>query len=351
VLQVKRTLAENYDKVKRTLTEDYEIISWLLRIFLGGTINIGILNATYAYLSVLPSMPSFYAYLIDALFLIFAVITPFLLSLILTAIQPEPKIVPPFYITLISFAWLFVLWVNPHNVSATLTPTITLGLFYVALGFAEDKLTTSILGIATERESIFFEHLTVVAEIEDVKARLIIPEIRRRLYLSERVEGNAEQGYLFKSIGGFIFKNQILLTKNKDSPQSTDLKVVYYEQRKYNLTVSRDFFEQASKNLVYLYEILYNRTPSFGFYIVTDFTNKATDPLIDKVIDDLRGYYVKSKQFSNADKFKVVMFVGILILTAALFLIEQPLYGELTIAIEVLLLVFELPDVIRRQKA
>jgi hypothetical protein len=295
-------------------------------------------------------MPSLYVNVTLALFIIAAVITPFLLSLLLTTIQPELRIVPPFYITLISFAWLFVLWVNPSNVSATLTPVITLGTFYVTLGFAEDKLATLILGIAAERERIYFEYLTVYSDIDDVKARFAVPEIRRELFLSERIEGNAEQGYLFKTRRGLFFKNQILVTRSKEYPHSTDVKIVYYEEGKYNLKISPVFPEVTRKTSLYLKDVLYNREPKLGFEVAVEFTNTARDSLIDRVIDEMRGYYVRSKQFSYADKFKIAMLAGVLILTVVLFLIEQPVYGALTIAIEVLLAVLALPDIFGKQK-
>jgi hypothetical protein len=43
------------------------------------------------------------------------------------------------------------------------------GAGLVAVGYIEDIATTTILGIATERSNIYFEQLTVYAEIDDVK--------------------------------------------------------------------------------------------------------------------------------------------------------------------------------------
>lgn len=338
-------------RIKKTTAENHDIISWLLCIFLGGTINIGILNAAYSYyLQNLPSISDLYRIIITVSYILFAILLPFILSLILTGIQPELRIVPPFYITAISWAWMFVLWINPNNASTMITPTILIGMFYVALGIAEDKLTTAILGIAIERRNIYFEHLRVYATIDEVKDRLTIPEIRRSLYLSDRVEGNAEKGYTFKTKGGYVFINRILIIKDKDFPELTSLKIAFYEKRSYSLKVSPSFIEESHKTLWYLKDVFIGHEPEIGLEVILPFTNSTSDILIDNVVDDLRGYYVKSKQFSIRDRLTIASLVGILALTIVLFLIEQPIYAGLSIAIEVLLAVLQLPDLIRKQR-
>lgn len=312
----------------------------------------GILNAAYSFMSLMPSsLPSLYQSLILIGFLIVAILLPLILSLLLTTFKPEPRIVPPFWITVVSFAWLFVLLINSSNVSTLLLPTIIVGLFYVTIGRLEDVAAIAILGIAAERESIYYEYLIVYSDIDDVKAKLTIPEIRNALLLAERVEGNAEQGYLFKTKKGFTFKSRILITRNNEYPKLTDLKIVYFEKGSYSLEVSPNFLENAKKNSVYLKDILCNREPKLGFEVVVELTNTARDSLIDKIIDEMHGYYLKSKQLSNVDKFVIFTFVGVLILTIALFMIEQPLYAGLSIAIDVLLAVSELPDIIRKHRA
>lgn len=345
-------------RIKKTVAENYDIISWILCVFLGGTMNIGILNAAYGYImyywSTLPvpnpPVPTLYHYALLMGYVIAVAILPFILSLILTAIQSELRIVPPFYITLISAAWMLVLWVNTSNVSTQLAPTLTLGMFYVTLGYGEDYATTYILGKAVERESIYYEHLRVYADIEDVKARFMVPEIAQSTHLSERVEGNAEQGYLFKTKSGPIFKNDIWINRDKDFPEVTSIKIVYYEVGRYNLRVSPRFIEEAHKMSRYLEDVFIYHEPKMGVEIIVPFTNKAFDRSIDRILDEMRGYYTRSKQFSTTDKFKIALLVGILILTGILFAIEQPTYAILSIAIEVLIAVLGLPDIIRKQR-
>ena len=155
-------------RTKKTMAENYDIISWVLCMFLGGMINVGILNATYAFLqaTVYPIADQLLAILVLIGLIVFVVLLPLALSLILTAIQPELRIVPPFFITIISVAWFFVLTINPSNVQDTLFAVAILGMSYIALGYSEDWITTKVLGKAVERDSIYFEKLLVYGEVE-----------------------------------------------------------------------------------------------------------------------------------------------------------------------------------------
>jgi hypothetical protein len=296
-----------------------------------------------------PPVPTLYHYGVLAGYIIVAIIMPLILSLILTSFQAKQLIVPPFYITLISSVWMLVLLVNVSNISTQLVPVLTIGMFYSTLGWGEDWIATSILGKATERESIYFEQLRVYADFNFVKARLTIPEIRRALHISERTEGNIEEGLLFKSIST-VFKNDIIIARDTEYPELTCIKIVYYEVGKYSLKVSPFFIEAAHKMSGYIKDVFNNHVPIIAVEVIVPFTNKALDQSIDRVIDNLRGYYVRSKQLSTADRLKIALLAGTLVLTGILFLIEQPTYAVLSIAIEVLIAVLGLPDIIRKQK-
>jgi len=341
-----------FHRATKSVTENYDIISWVLCIFLGGTINIGVLNAFYSYVTALslPAKTILISEIILGGLIVIAITLPLILSLILTAIQPEFRIIPPFFITIISWVWLFVLWVNQSNASTMIPLTFFIGTFYVTMGYFEDWGTTKILGKAIERENIYFEHLLVYAEINDVKNRLITPEIRRTLHISETVEGKSADCYLLKTRNVFTFKNDIILAKNKESPELTDLKIVYYEVERYSLRVSKDFVEDAHMISGYVRDVFTNHVPNIGVEVVASFGNTVNDPSIDRVIDDMRGFYARSKQFSNADRFKIGLLTIVLILTGILFIIGQPTYAVLSIAIEVLIAVLGLPDIIRRQR-
>jgi hypothetical protein len=329
VSQVKRTFAENYDKVKRTLREDYEIISWLLRIFLGGAFNIVLLNALLAfvkenisydvhgtlYAGVLFSpevLPQF------VILLVAVCLSPFPISLILTKREPELKIVPPLYITLLSFVWIMIFWLSTFG-TGEIFLVFLLGATLVGCGLVEDRLVTTILGMTAERDSIYFEHFRAYAEIDDVKARLAIPEIKDHLSLSDRVDGDSEKGYVFRTKRGYAFIIRISLTRDRQFADLTDVRIVYYEKARYNLRVSANFLEYAKDISLYLKDIFPNRERPIGVEVITSLTNTVHDSLKDSIIDEMYGYYTQYKRLSGWDILKIGALLVILVLTIVLF--------------------------------
>ena len=167
--------------------------------------------------------------------------------------------------------------------------------------------------------------------------------------IREKVE-EVSDGYLFKTRNAFLFKNDITITKSKDYPECTDLRIVYYEVGKYNLKVSKTFIEEAHKISGYVKDVFNNHTPKIGVEVVVPFGNSGLDYSVDRVIDSMRGFYARSKQLSNVDRFRIGLLIGVIFLTLLLFLIGQPLYAIITIAIEILIAVMSLPEIYRKQR-
>lgn len=328
-----------------------------MRILLGGAINIVFLNALATYLPQtltysIGSNDIFITWTPQLLTLILLVtLTPIPISIMLTKTQPKLRIVPPFYITLVTFAWILFSWVNINNFNTTFFAAYG-GFALSACGFAEDKLIASVMGIAAERESIYYEHLKVYGDIEDVKTRLGTTEIKDALFLRDRIEEDAQHGYIFKTRRGAPYHSKISLSKDKDFPEITDVKIVYYEEGRYNLRVSKGFLEEARRASAYARDILCNREPCIAFEVVVSFTNSANtrDALVDSIIDEMRGYYVRTKKFTKMEWFKVVAFVAVTLATVALFLTEQSTYGTLAAILDGLIVISQLPDILRREK-
>ena len=338
-------------RIRKNVAENYDLVSWFLCILLGGTINIGILNGFDAAVrhSYFPTDSQFVALLFPVSLVALAVIMPIILSLIFSAIQPELRIVSPFFITLMSSVWFFVLWVNTSNVADTLLLAIFIGIFYSAIGYAEDWATTKILGKATDRESIYFEQFLVYADIKDVKNRLLKPEIRDGLNLQGAYDGTEEEGYIFKTKSAFSFRNDIMINRDKQYPELTNIRVTYYEVAKYNLRVSKEFIEETHKMSWYTKDVFFNHTPTIAVEVLSPFANNRIDSAVDRVIDNMQGLYVASKQFSLRDKAKIALLVIVAVLTVAIFLLGEPTYGAMAIAIEVLIAIIGLPDIIRKR--
>jgi hypothetical protein len=341
-------------RVRKAASDNYDILQWMICVFLAGSINVGIINGANNYSQYWATTVNkapvnlTLAYIVLAVFIVALVVLPIVLSLILTSIQPSHLIVPPFYITIVSIVWFCIMSVTPTNAGEALPAIITLGMFYVTLGFGEDWITTKIIGITTEREYVYFEHLRVYSNINSVKERLLTPEIRRALHIAH-VPEEENNDLVFKSIATQL-KRDITISTDSEYPEYTIMKITYYEVGRYSLRVSPFFIEENRKMSSYIKDVFSNRSPAIGIEVIVPFTNKIDDPAIDRVIDRCKGYYNVSKQLSTEDRVKVGLFIAIFILTGILFLVEQPSFAFLSIAIEVLIAVLGFPDIIRKRR-
>lgn len=283
-----------------------------------------------------------------AFLFITVLLSPLAISLFLTKKTEQLRIVPPFYITIISFGWILLFGIWPFFWPAAYSQLIFGGLL-LAVGLVEDRVVTLILGRAAERDSIYFGQVIVYAGIEDVKRRLSVPEIRDNLFLGERVEGDATTGYTFRTKRGFSVVNKVSLTQDEQLPGRTSVKFVCYQKGRYNLKVSPAFLEEARKNFAYLIDVIRNRPSPMKIDPVPDLANTIMDPLVDSIIDEMRGYYVRTKRFSGADWVKIIALAGVLLLTIGLLVAGFSVLAGFSGAIDTLLAVSELPDIVRRQ--
>ncbi len=276
-------------------------------------------------------------------------LSPLLSSLLLTKTEPKLKIVPPYWISLVVMGWVLIHWYYP------LTPISSISLIFggllVLVARAEDIVVTSIIGKAAEREVIFFEHLLVYANIESVKNRLCVPEIRTELALSSRIEGNVEEGYTLRTERGFDFCNRFLLTKDKQYlEEATNLRIAHYQIGRYNLRTTPVFIEHMDKTSGYVERILLYREPRLAFERITPLTNNVQDVLVDTIMDELMGAYAKSKRYSALDKVKIGATISIAVVSVILILIGQSVYGGFSAILDILYALSELPDVVRRSR-
>jgi hypothetical protein len=348
--------------LRRSLAQEYDIIAWVIRIFIGGAIETLFINALVNF-----SVPHFifldkgnqiitnlhpdqfpaFAFLIAIV-----VISPFLLSLCLTKRHPELRIVPSFYIALMGILLSIILNFSLIDANNFIIPVFS--LYFPFFCLFEDRLVTSLLGIGANRDYIYFEHRKVYANIEDVKKRLTKSEIRNGLFLSPRIEGDAEQGYLLRSrgLGGFYGINtRIKLSKSKESPNDrTDVKVVYFEKGQYNLRMSARFIEEMHKTSAYLSDVFYKHEPSLGFEVVVDYLDKnKSDEFVDSIVDETFGYYSASKRLTMIDWVRIIALISFLVATPILFVIELPVYGGLSLLADVLVGISAIPDLMKKR--
>jgi len=340
------------------LSVKYDRISWELAILLGGAFNIVFVNALSVLIrdhihigqviDITPLLdPIVLLWFVILLVLVFS--SPLLLSLFLSQREPKLRTVSPFHITVISFIWIIITQfsLTPNGIYVLLFAVIL-----TAAGRLEDSVATSILGLTAERDSIYFEHLLVYAEIEEVRKRLLIPEIRKQLHLLEFVEGSTKEGYILRTHTDFEFVNNIQLTKDDNAPQITHFKIVYYEKGKYDLRKSSNLFEAARKTSSYIRDVLLNREREsvLPVEVITELKNNVRDSLVDLVIDEMQGYYTRYRRLPRIDRLKIAVIVMIISITLVLIAAGPSyyLYAALTGILDVLLFLLGLPDIMRR---
>ena len=140
---------------------------------------------------------------------------------------------------------------------------------------------------------------------DQVLAKFSVPEVLDNLFLSHNIEGDKEKGYFLSTSRGYDFKTNIGIEKEEKSEKITIVKVGFYQQSRYSIQQDKYFLEETRKDSAYILELLTKRNPRMGVRILVALTNRSNDLFVSRIIDDLRGYYIKSKRFSYWDWFKL----------------------------------------------
>lgn len=255
----------------------------------------------------------------------FFYLLPFLLSLALSKKDVELRnlrIVPPLAIGLPTAAYGFIFLLNFSNVNSISFLYGMMGLFaLVATSAIEDRWAVSFLGTTAERESIYFEKLRVAADIDDVKARLIVPEIANVLNIRDTFEGKRESGYKGRSPRLSEITTKIGLSIDRQDARFTIVNVAFYVKARFMLRLTNYLGEYAQRQSAYLYRVLTEWKPILPAVVVIPLSNSEYDPYIDEVIDDLRGFYVQTRRAPRRTVIAVVL-VTILTIGTAISLVS-----------------------------
>ena len=291
-------------------------------------------------------------------------VSPFLLSLALTKNKggiENLRVVPPRCITAIVliFAVLFILGAPNFGLSGEAAAQqennysfalIGLMVFGMAGVMGEDGLAVRVLGRGASREQIYFEKLLVHNDIETVKGRLIVPEIRKNLNLKPTVEGSKEEGYtLDTSSRRFDKITKIRLEKFKENDGWTTVSVVHYLISTFYLKVDIRFIEVARKDSAYIYDVLTEREPKLPTDIILPLSNSHHDLFIDRALDDLRGYYARTQRAPSGEKALLAIFALVLVLLAYLVISGEGLLALAAGLIEALLGMVEIGDRLKKR--
>ena len=355
-------------------SKTYDTFDWAIRIFIGSAIESSLFNLLAVIIrsnSELVSTsqgpapawetaPLFYG--IIALIAII-MIAPFLLSLALSKIDVELedlRIVPPQYIAYVGsvYAAVFVILVplagqvyQPQFANSALVSLLAISflLFVVLGGRAEDKLTVAILGRTADKQQIYFEKLTIDASLEEVKTKLTTREYADNLFLRMDIEGDKNKGYTVKTERGYDFVAKVGMYPDDEDKNKTILKAAFYQQSRYSLKVTKFFIENDHRQASYLAEILTDREPPMKIETIIPLTNSAHDIFVNEVIDDLRGFYVKTKKAPRVSVILVMTNLALTGMTIGFAALGYPQAAYLTTGgVEGLILLVTVLDYLRK---
>ncbi len=377
------------------VSDEYSVLQWALRLIIGVSSSILILqfiswfvntNTTYSNsttqtiqivngvvvsnTAVTNVVPKFMflspplLYFAIPIFLLF-LLSPFFLSLIFTNRGAEPqnlRLVPPFAIGLATAAYGIVFLVpfpNPNQINSPLFTAEFVRFFYGFFGlfffgflsYGQDRLAVLVLGRTAERDGIYFEKISVHGDIDEVKAKLLSTEVLDNLFLSERIDGDRNDGYVLKTGRFFDFRTRIGLSVDRENNGFTILKAAFYLRTRYSLSLEKYAVEHTKKNSAYLHQVLTDRNPAMAIEVLVPLTNSENDSFVSETIDDLRGLLVQTRRAPRASLVLVLFFIILTIGIAFAYFSGQSSSSllPLGIAIDVLIAAIALYEIVSKR--
>lgn len=272
--------------------------------------------------------------------LILLYITPIFLSLVLTRINPEKRIIPPLYMQIIAVVWFLMLRFEK-------TEIITLALLFAYIYLAsptQDKIATSLYGISTHRDDVYGYSLRLKTTPKKTRDILLNKRFRGTIGLQKDPEEN-DRGIILKSPKNDIY--QIFIQLESDSDNETLVNMVFFEKGKYNIKITEDLVEFTQSKIAYI-ENVFSRD-DYQLELQKESSLTHVQPLIDFVIDEMQGIspHIVGRPF--ASYFKLTAFIFALLISIYFIFEWESIEGWAILAMILLYLAFELPDKLRQR--
>jgi hypothetical protein len=196
-----------------------------------------------------------------------------------------------------------------------------------------------------EREGIYFGKIRVQGDIDEVKAKLLSPEVLDNLFLSERVDGDRKDGYVLKAGRLFDFRTRIGLSVDQENDGFTILKAAFFLRTRYSLSLENYAVELTKKNSAYLSQVLADRNPAMAIETLVPLTNSENDSFVSETIDDLRGLLVQTRRAPRASLVLGLFFIILTVAIGVAYFSGQSSLLPLGIAIDVLIAAIALYEI------
>ncbi len=334
------------------LTRNYDLLGWIARLFVGAAFSVFTVEMFGDFLKEIVSFnPSTGVYMLSLrsnsqsyLFLFLASLaltSPLIASLVLTKRTPELKIVPPFYIEVLTIAWFIAFGLERWSPDPSFAILWIMTL--VAAGFAEDRVVTRILGHSVDRNDIQMFKFLASKDIDSVKQVLSPPEIRATLGLGQR---NAEIPHGFKLRSPRVATKQTVMKLEQfPNEEGTVISMAVYQVGRYQVRMTPELIHYSLMLRAYLADTF----KRFGVELKdVEIANKYTEPLLSETFADIQGFYGQSKQMSVGDWMKIGFLIAIVIATIASFGLGAIPQASILAIVDALFAASELPELLRR---
>jgi len=374
------------------LGNPYELFRWLLSILVAGVVSIvpySVISDYYLRSFVSQSLlqpppvlvngtlPTSYPVVGLTMneygWLAFGFVIAFLIGIVLSLgmsrLVPDRKIVPPFFMMMIVLAWFVYSGIFLSGQYLNLVPPgpnayayqlailrgiplwyFTAGTLLLTVGVVQDSAVTAILGISAQDDNIVRISMRVFASPEDVKNLLMLSVVKDRLALSRKFDKKVDGTiYLWRSSRRrYVFQIQLKPTKavrNGAELVDTIMSVVGFERRQYYITTTAPFRESFVGDIAYI-ETVFKRTPKPTEYSIEPESN--AQQLVDEAIEELRGGISPHfERLSTLGWVKLILLVAGFGISGFFFYTKDYTSALILIGSAVLYLAVELPSRIR----
>jgi hypothetical protein len=338
----------------------YSSIRWDVLLVLGGAANFLAVRAFNDYYQFVTSplyvwtaigtYPASLSYLAQVSIIPLALLFtfPIILSVALTRLMPEKRIVPPFYLQMVTLAGIVVFSVATVSVLTDAIPILLLGFMYTVIGgVVQDRATSALFGISAERESIVTSTLEVPnASPEDIVRIISNPVLAISLVAPpERVNDT----FVFKNPRGIKYETRIEIKRRGNG---SIINLAVFDRTRYHLRYSDELGEQGRARHVILRDFLSRtnapQSPQKKL-IVKEPPENLSYALVDSIMDETHGLWVKTQRLNRIGWAKIVLFIVALgIVGVFVFELKDYPSAYATLALIILYLVFEVPSKLKR---
>lgn len=301
---------------------DYSSIRWIVYIFLGGSLNYLVITYFASYYSQLyPTIN-----LTELVQLIFAAVivllTPIILSLILSKLHPEKQIVSPLFMQIVALGIFFCFMGSQSIDTLFLGANLFVRLFYTLLGgFLQDMVIIGIIGRVAHRDDLIIHSFHLKAKFDLIQATLSQDKYQENLNLGKRTK-RKKQSVTFRSSRDSDYQTVIEVTKTSDL--DCHVNIAFFNRGAYFLKRTEKIEEYSHRQVAYFKEIFERQSIRVKNTSMADAEN-----FLCAILDEMKGYSIKLEKMSNFGWIKIVAIICAICLSIGGYYYEVFNLGEM----------------------